>query len=375
MTKLLALPAIAILSTACSNDTLPPLASTSDAGVGGTGSDAGDTGIFRGIEICVEVPEQGRAFVDLDAARAVAPPGDGRGSTEWDLAFSGWDVFTNSGPSGDGNGGAFGPLDDLVFLSDSAPSVPFLDPDETAGAFRDWYDYEGGTHILWSRYHVYGVRSGTQLFKLQVLGYYGEISGTPVSAVYRVRYAAVDAAGSGPTTVVDALDATAGGTSADPTKPSACLKLATGEKPSLPPDAARVSTDWDLCLRRDNIAVNGEQGGPGSAAAVDLDAAKIETEALETVKARTADSELARFDATGHAELTASEHVYRGDHVASAFADRWADRDANPPVPFTGSWLVLSGAGSTKNLVIFDRLERPTSASAGQIVLRVRSVK
>ena len=75
--------------------------------------------------------------------------------------------------------------------------VPFLVADTAGGTFLGWYAYDGGTHTLYSRYHVYALRSGDQLYKLQLLGYYGDVAGAPVSALYQLRYAAVNTDGSG----------------------------------------------------------------------------------------------------------------------------------------------------------------------------------
>src|SRR5690606_13276661 len=53
-----------------------------------------------GVEVTVDVPESGRALVDLDAEGGAVLGDDAASSIEWDLAFSGRDVLTNSGPSG-----------------------------------------------------------------------------------------------------------------------------------------------------------------------------------------------------------------------------------------------------------------------------------
>ena len=130
----------------------------------------------------VPVPASGTTFVKLDGPDVANLAGDGKDSLAWDLAFTGYDIFTNSGPSGKGKALAFGPYDSAVFISDVAPEAPFITPDKSGGAFLYWYKYEGApAHALWSRFHVFGVKDGDKLYKVQVIGYYGERQGAPVS--------------------------------------------------------------------------------------------------------------------------------------------------------------------------------------------------
>jgi hypothetical protein len=109
---------------ACSDS----IAAKPDAAASGDSSSFLDTGAI----LRVSVPESGRAYVDLAAPKIA----DGQ-SLEWDLAFEGMDVFTNSGPSGAGMGGSFGPLDVANLGSDTAPEVPFIATDKAGGAFLD----------------------------------------------------------------------------------------------------------------------------------------------------------------------------------------------------------------------------------------------
>src|SRR6185436_9309533 len=133
----------------------------------------------------------------------------------------------------------------------------------------------------------------------------------------------VTAAGPGPATQLAAVDATAGGSGAPETEPSACLNLDTGVQLPLTPAEAAASTDWHLCFRRALVSVNGELGGPGDVRAADLDASETEAETLEEVMARTQASEAARFDGVDHAKLTDPAVPYRGDHIVTAFSDKW----------------------------------------------------
>lgn len=330
-----------------------------------TTSDAGAAEAFEaGTELRVTVPPTGRAYVKLSLP-AVASEAD------WDLAFEGYEVFTNGGASGGGKGAAFGPLDTVTFLGDVAPSVPFLTNDKTGGAFLDWYVYEGSTHALWSRFHVYGVVDGDRRWKVQLLGYYGERDGAPISALYKLR--AAEIGGDGVVRELDAIDGTAGGAAAPEAAPSACVDLGTGTRMMVSPAEARASRAWHLCFRRSSISVNGELGGPRGVTAVDLDAAGTAAETLDVVRARTAETERARFDAVGPAAFDGA--VLRGDRVVSAFGDAWLDRKRAPLAPTSAAWLVQDAAGDQKYLVGFAAFESPTTTSPGTIVMRIKPVK
>src|SRR5262245_31273554 len=68
-----------------------------------------------GEPLTIDVQPGQTVFVKLASLREVEVRDPSAAGAEWDLAFTGWDVFTNSGPSGPGSGGAFGPLPSLAF--------------------------------------------------------------------------------------------------------------------------------------------------------------------------------------------------------------------------------------------------------------------
>jgi hypothetical protein len=302
-------------------------------------------------------------------------PADPKTDKGWDLAFEGLDVFTNSGPSGSGGGSAFGPLDSIVFIEDVAPTVPFLAPDTTGGAFIRWWYYGGAAadHALYTRFHVYGIQDGAKQYKVQVLNYYGVRDGAPVSALYRVRWAEVTAAGAGPVKELADLDGTAGGPQGGVTAKSECLDLGTSARTMLTQAEARVSSAWHLCFRRQDISVNGEVGGPRGVGAVDLDAANTPNEKLSEVVQKTPEGEQARFDGINAQSLTGQ--TFRGDRVVSAFGTLWLERGVTPPTPSKTAWLVVGADAKSKYLVGFARFEGATATSPGTIVMRVKSVK
>lgn len=372
---IVALVALGALGTGCEE-------SFDDGGAGGGSTSATTTGPTAGpggpggggdveevgVAFDVPVPATGRILVDLETA-AVVSDGDG-----WDLAFEGVDVSTNGGLSGPGAGAAFGPYPATQILFDERPEVPFVIEDHAGGAFLDWYLYDGATHALWSRHHVVALQRGSTRHKVQILGYYGEVDGAPVSAVYHLRHAEVGADGASDTVVLDGLDGTAGGTGPGDDAPSGCLSLADGSITALSPADAQASTSWDLCFRRDVITVNGERGGPGGVVAVNLDAAAIAGESLAEVQARTAATELARFDAVDAARLDDPSLVWRGDRVISAFSDAWLEVRDGALAPVAASWLVV-GADGVEHLVAFESLTGATATSVGTVRLRTRPVR
>ena len=368
---LVALAAVTALAAACSEDVGPGAKSSPTTK---PGSDAGEApgDVFNaGEELSIPVPSTGRVYAKLASPPALVTPADPKTDKGWDLAFEGRDVFTNSGPSGSGASLAFGPLDPIVFLEDVAPEVPFLTGDKSGGAFIRWYFYEGApNHALYSRFHVFGVKDGDKLYKVQILSYYGKRDGAAVAALYKIRYAEV---GQPAKEAVD-LDGTAGGTTAgDPNAPGECIDLGTGARTMLTPEAARASSAWHLCFRRQDISVNGEEGGPRGVGAIDFDADATANETFPDVVERTPESELAKFDAIDAASFAGQ--ILRGDRVVSAFSGLWTERGANPAAPRNFAWLVVGADGKKRYLVGFARFDGATATSPGTIVMRVKAVK
>jgi hypothetical protein len=368
----LVLGALAAAASGCS-DEAGAKATTASAADGGV--DGGADTFSSSAELKVAVPETGRVYVKLASPPAIVTPADAKADKSWDVAFEGLDVFTNSGPSGSGSGSAFGPLEPIVFLDDAAPTVPFLAPDTTGGAFIRWWLYGGaaGNHALFTRFHLYGVRDGDKQYKVQVLNYYGVRDGAPTAALYRVRWAEITAAGAGPVKELADLDGIAGGTQASTDAKSECLDLGTSARMMLTPAEARASSAWHLCFRRENISVNGEVGGPRGVTAVDLDADKSAGERLADFLEKTPESEQARFDAVNAQSLAGQ--TFRGDRVVSAFGTLWLERGATPVAPSKSAWLVVGADGSSKYLVGYARFDGATATSPGSVVMRVKSVK
>lgn len=365
---------VALFITACGNSADPigadPHRGKQNAGTIHDGSDR----VEPDDVVRLSVPEKGAAMVRLsDGASWMAD--ELHADTTWDIAFVGWDVRTNGGASGPGKASVIGPFENDVFEEGVWPAMPVMFEDHIGGAFVDWYLYDSaGGNVLYSRYHVYGVRDGDKLWKLQVLAYYGDIDGSPVSAMYSVRYARLHADGQvGETITATHLNATGAGLGASSASRSECLDLGTGARAFLSPEEAAVSSDWHLCFLRNSITVNGELGGPRGIGAVDLDAAALESETLQVIKTRTADSDLARFDAVRFE--TFANASFRGDRVVSAFEGRWIDEGASPPTTNDETWSIIGADGISKYLVAFAGLEGASESGPGTVKLRVKAAR
>lgn len=315
------------------------------------------------------VPVAGPTYVDLDSASVVGADAD------WDLRFDGLSVFTNGGESGPGKGKAFGPLAAESFAEDTVPAeVPFLFEDKPGGAFVDWYLYDPTSHLLYSRYHVFGVRRGEQLFKVQILSYYGEAQGAPVSALYQLRSAQLSKDGAKATIDWVDVDGTAGGAAPAEDAASSCLNLESGEVLLLTPEQAAESSAWDLCFRRATITVNGGDGGPGDVEAVDLEEAKSAGESIEELAAYPAAAALEAFSAVGTESLEDPSLTWKLDGIVSAFSDQWLTQDA-PLAPTAATWLVAAADGDTPFFIVFDGLEGATASTFDAVNLRIKPIE
>ncbi len=340
---------------------------------GAAGSDGG--GVLPGAGIELTVGPDTRTFVELGTPMVVDVDGTGADSIAWDIALSGHDVFTNGGISGPGNSSAFGPLSAPTYLTDTAPEVPLMLKDRAGGALLDWYDYGGATHQLFSRYHVYGLRDGPRLFKLQVLSYYGEEQGAPVPALLHVRYAEVTETGIGEVHDVAQIDATAGGSKDDDKQPSGCLNLDTEEISALTPAEAVKSETWQVCFRRESISVNGGLSGPRGMEAVDLEGADTTAETEAQIQKRTAATEQKLFDGIDFAALSDASLAYRPDGVVTAFGQRWLEPGTDPLELSNSVWLVIGADSSSKYLLRFSGLTGDPASEQATLSLEAKSVR
>lgn len=130
----------------------------------------------------------GPVYFDL-AAGAVSS-----GAGTWDLRFSGFEIRTNGGVSGTGNVSALvdngTPYADITApYAATAPAAVFK-RDAYSGIFvsQPWYRYNitGTDNQIWPTFNVYLVRRGTEVYKVQLTGYYGT---SGASRQIGIRYA------------------------------------------------------------------------------------------------------------------------------------------------------------------------------------------
>lgn len=99
----------------------------------------------------------------------------------WDLRLEGFNFRANGGVSGEGSAAVLDagvPFAETPAVSE-APSSVFA-VDEFGGVFDEhpWYRYNlEGNHQIWPNYNVYIVRSGSSVYKLQLISYYNPRDG------------------------------------------------------------------------------------------------------------------------------------------------------------------------------------------------------
>ena len=136
----------------------------------------------------------GTGYFDFSSGTTVTPA-DPENSTEWDIAFSSYNLMQNSGPNGSGDCAAFFAYTELTDPTDidgftTQPSGAPLFTDIPSSALTDWYDYTGAPlHQLLSKDHVYLLKTGDKVYKLMIESYYANVGGLPTSGWYTFIWA------------------------------------------------------------------------------------------------------------------------------------------------------------------------------------------
>lgn len=138
------------------------------------------------------------AYVRLGTTPTTVTVPDPTTSSDWDLGFFITGLRLNSGMNGPGdvvgycvcqNEGAtpqqiqaMTPQSELAdFEAVTAADIPtnasaWVGADEAEGGIfgqKSWYWYDTTEHQVWPRYDVYLIRRGTEVYKVQLIGYYG----------------------------------------------------------------------------------------------------------------------------------------------------------------------------------------------------------
>ena len=159
-------------------------------------SEAGNTDLTGATTTVSLDVGMGKVYFDFSSGNQVFPM-DPANSTDWDLMFHGYEILQNSGPNGIGECGAFQAygelsdptdIDELTTVPAGAPFFPDFVSSVFNGSLTDdsklWYDYDPQTHTLTSKGHVYVIDVGGAVYKMQIVSYYADVGGAPVSAHY-----------------------------------------------------------------------------------------------------------------------------------------------------------------------------------------------
>jgi len=135
----------------------------------------------------------GPIYVDFSAG-TTTNPSDPRNSLDWDLEFVNYEIHQNATIFGIGACGTYEVWQDQTDATDfsetpEAPTAPqAYFADQFGSVMTDWYNYDENTHVLTSKNHVYAIRNDGHYYKLQVITYYRDIGGNPLSAYYTFRW-------------------------------------------------------------------------------------------------------------------------------------------------------------------------------------------
>ena len=226
----------------------------------------------------------GPIYVDFSAG-ITTTPADPLNSTEWDIAFQAYEIHQNSSVFGSGQTATYPVWQDQTDSTDftetaSAPTVPnAYFTDGLGSVLTNWYNYNGNTHQLSSKNHVYIIRHNDHFYKLQISSYYRDIGGTPVSAWYTFKWLAL----AGPDTSFNGVDSMGTSTTTwntsrywetilDATSIANFMyyNFSSRDTMSITDEEAASNTAWRIAFKRDAIILNGGVSGTGEVDGVDL---------------------------------------------------------------------------------------------------------
>jgi len=120
---------------------------------------------------------------------------DPANSSDWDIWFDGFDVKINGGASGPGEAGLYPMyLEEPDMLFEDITSAPMdmgasYESDMATSPLTSWYDYNGQTHEILSKGHVYILQIDESThYKFEITNYYKVVEGSPVSGWISFNY-------------------------------------------------------------------------------------------------------------------------------------------------------------------------------------------
>lgn len=128
--------------------------------------------------------ESGTVYFDFSSGTTVTPATPAN-SAAWDLGFSAYDIFMNSGPKGTGSAAGFYAYGEIADSSDidaftAQPEAQML-TDIFGSSMTDWYDYNHQTFQLSSKSHIYLIKDVDKFYKVKIESYYKNVGGSAVS--------------------------------------------------------------------------------------------------------------------------------------------------------------------------------------------------
>jgi hypothetical protein len=136
----------------------------------------------------------GTGYFDFSSGQEVSPVNPSS-STEWDIAFTAYEIHLNSNLFGPGLVTAYpiyqelGDPTDFDIVTEAPTQSQGYFWDELGSVLTDWYIYTGPpNHQLLSKDHIYLIKAGDSVYKLQIYSYYKSEGGAPVSAWYTFKW-------------------------------------------------------------------------------------------------------------------------------------------------------------------------------------------
>jgi len=120
---------------------------------------------------------------------------DPSSSMDWDICFDGFDATINGGVSGPGQTGIYPIYDDNPNVTfDDLTTAPVdmggsYETDSASSPLVNWYDYNGQTHEIMSKDHVYIIKvDDTTHYKFTITNYYKVVEGSPAAGWISILY-------------------------------------------------------------------------------------------------------------------------------------------------------------------------------------------